>query len=90
MKSRSRRRKKGAQVTVRNVPMHVAEGLRRKARREGRSLNSVMVEALSREFETPGTTVHHDLDFLIGTWREDPDFDAALEAQDQIDESLWR
>ena len=90
MKSRSRRRKKkGAQVTVRGVPPHVAEGLRRKARREGRSLNSVMVEALSREFEKPGPIVHHDLDSFFGTWQEDPEFDAIIEAQDQIDESLW-
>jgi hypothetical protein len=33
--------------------------------------------------------LHHDLDDLAGQWVEDPEFDAAVEAQDQVDESLW-
>ena len=27
---------------------------------------------------------------LAGTWADDPEFDAALAAQDQIDPDLWR
>jgi len=33
---------------------------------------------------------YHDLDDLIGTWEEDPEFDRAIEAQRQIDEELWK
>jgi hypothetical protein len=31
-----------------------------------------------------------DLSNIAGTWREDAGFDAAIVAQDQIDEDLWR
>jgi plasmid stability protein len=31
-----------------------------------------------------------DLSFLVGTWVEDPAFDAALEEQRQIDPELWQ
>ena len=32
-----------------------------------------------------GLTVHHDLDPLIGIWKEDPEFDEILRLQDRID-----
>ena len=31
-----------------------------------------------------------DLDRLVGTWVEDPEFDEAIRAQDLVDEVLWR
>lgn len=33
---------------------------------------------------------YHDLDELAGTWQEDPAFDAAITAQDQVDPRLWK
>ena len=30
-----------------------------------------------------------DLSDLAGTWKEDPEFDAAIEDQDTIDLALW-
>ena len=33
---------------------------------------------------------HHDLDDLAGTWVDDPEFDRAIEAMDQVDPELWR
>ena len=33
---------------------------------------------------------HHDLDGLIGSWREDPEFDAAIRAFSQVDEAVWK
>ncbi len=33
---------------------------------------------------------HHDLDSLIGTWREDPGFDAAIRAFEQVDAEVWK
>lgn len=33
---------------------------------------------------------HHDLDDLAGTWVDDPAFDQAIEAMDQVDPALWR
>ena len=37
-----------------------------------------------------GRGAHHDLDALIGTWREDPAFDSAVRAFEQVDEAVWK
>jgi hypothetical protein len=42
----------------------------------------------SRQHSTPAE--HHDLDALIGTWREDPAFDAAIRAFEQVDAEVWK
>jgi hypothetical protein len=33
---------------------------------------------------------HHDVDFLFGSWSEDPSVDRALADQRVIDEDLWK
>ncbi|MEQ1862541.1 MAG: hypothetical protein ABMA13_21690 [Chthoniobacteraceae bacterium] len=38
----------------------------------------------------PGGGEHHELDALIGSWREDPGFDAAIRAFEQVDEAMWK
>ena len=66
------------------------QALRDRARREGQSLNSVLLEALAagaglvRE-----PVVHDDLDDLVGTWVEDPAVNEALQAQDRVDPQAW-
>ncbi|MGE0191405.1 MAG: hypothetical protein AB7T63_05110 [Planctomycetota bacterium] len=78
------------QYTIRGVPPSVDRALRARARREGRSLNDVAVEALRRSVgEEAGAVVHTDLDVFLGTWVEDPELDAALEEQGRGDPSLW-
>jgi hypothetical protein len=53
-------------------------------------LNDVALEALGASVgEGPHSVQHHDLDDLVGTWEEDPVFDAVLREQDQVDETLW-
>jgi hypothetical protein len=79
------------QYTLRNVPDPVDRALRELARREGRSLNDVTVEALTRAVGLgDGAVRYRTLDEIRGTWREDPEFDRALEEQDRVDEELWR
>jgi hypothetical protein len=79
------------QYTVRGVPDRVDEALRRRARDEGKSLNQVTVEALAAAAGVAEREVrYHDLDSLAGAWQEDPEFDAALEEQDQIEPELWK
>ena len=34
--------------------------------------------------------VHTDLDHLIGTWQEDPEFDRAIAAFERIDDDAWK
>lgn len=79
-----------SQLTVRNVPSPIDRALRRKASSEHRSLNEVLVEALGRGVGSLEAPFYDDLDHLAGTWEEDPGFDAAMVAQDQVDEGLWR
>jgi hypothetical protein len=80
------------QYTVRSVPAHVDKTLRRKAQQARKSLNEVLRNALIREAE--GTdlpqSVYSDLDALAGSWVDVPGFDDALQAQDRVDEALWR
>ncbi|MDE0450039.1 MAG: hypothetical protein OXH96_25505 [Spirochaetaceae bacterium] len=79
------------QYTIRRVPSRLDQELRRKAREEQRSLNEMALRALERGLglaeEQPR---YHDLDDLAGTWVDDPEFDRAIEAMDQVDPELWR
>jgi hypothetical protein len=87
-----RSERRPVQYTVRDVPPTVDAALRRRARREGKSLNRLLRDALVREAGLGGAdeVVHHDLDRLAGLWEPDPAFDAAITAQDAVDEDLWR
>ena len=79
------------QYTIRNVPGALDEALRRAARERGKSLNEVAIEALARGAGVSGERARQrDLNDIAGTWREDPAFDSALEAQDTIDEEMWK
>lgn len=81
----------GMQYTLRNIPREVDKALRRKAKREGKSLNEIAVEALS---DGAGVgrepSKNHQLDFAIGTWVEDPEFDKIMEEQRRIDPEMWK
>ncbi len=80
-----------SQYTLRKVPAHVDEELRKKATQEHKSLNEVALQALERGLNLTDRPIrHHDLDDLAGTWVEDPEFDRAMEEMDQIDDELWR
>ena len=83
---------KSIQYTVRGVPARVDEILRRQAREQRKSLNQLVLEVLEREalLSAESEKLHHDLDELAGTWVDDPEFDAALAAQDSVDEQLWK
>ncbi len=80
------------QYTVRSIPAHVDKALRRKAQKGRKSLNEVLRDALIREAD--GTDVpervYTDLDALVGSWVDVHGFDDAVEAQDRVDEALWR
>jgi len=79
------------QYTLREIPPLLDSELRRRARVEGKSLNAVAIEALIRGAGLGEEPVRHrDLADVAGTWREDREFDRALEEQDRVDESLWR
>jgi len=79
------------QYTLRDIPPTVDSELRRRAKTEGKSLNSVAIEALIRGAGLGATPLRQrDLSDIAGTWREDPEFDQAMAEQDRVDEGLWR
>ena len=77
------------QYTIRAVPSAIDRALRQIARREAKSLNTVVVEALARGVDAV-PTAHADLDHLIGTWEEDPDFDRAVADFERVDDEAWK
>jgi hypothetical protein len=79
------------QYTLRDIPAPVDSELRRRAQAEGKSLNTVVIEALIRGTGLGGSPLRQrDLSDIAGAWQEDPEFDQAIADQDQIDERLWR
>jgi plasmid stability protein len=79
------------QYTIRNLPALLDEAIRKRAKEEGKSLNTVAVEALMQAFGLRGgAPVHRDLSDLAGTWVEDAAVDEALRAQRGIDDEMWR
>lgn len=79
------------QYTLRNIPGSLDAALRRRAHEQGKSLNEVAIEALARGTGLKGERSRkRDLQFMAGTWQEDPIFDEAIAAQDAVDEDLWR
>ena len=81
----------GMQYTVRSVPEAIDRAVRHRAKREDKSINAVVVEALARGLQLDaGSTEYADLDHLIGTWQEDPAFDRAVADFDRVDGDAWK
>jgi hypothetical protein len=78
------------QYTLRQIPPALDEALRRKSREDGKSINQTAIEALHSGLALAGNSVQHrDLDFMAGSWVEDPAFDEAIGSQDRVDPRLW-
>jgi hypothetical protein len=78
------------QYTIRSVPAALDRELRQQSRRQGKSLNEVALDALTRGAgHAEEHRVFTDLDDCIGTWDDDPGFAAALAAQDVVEPSAW-
>jgi hypothetical protein len=80
-------------MTLRNLPPSIDRLIREKAVLEGTSVNRAAVKLLEEHLGAPqGERLHHDLDALAGSWREEEAeaFDQALTAQRRIDPELWK
>lgn len=79
------------QYTIRKISNTLDSVLRRWAREQGKSLNEVAIEAMTRGAGLTGRAVQQrDLRDIAGTWREDRDFDRARAEHEAIDPELWR
>jgi len=79
------------QYTIRGIPQVVDEAVRERAKAEGKSLNEVAIEALAGGLGFGDEdVVRRDLSDVVGTWKKDTAVEAALSAQDRVDEDLWK
>ena len=79
------------QYTIRSVPAAVDRALRRRAKQESKSLNTVVLEAIVQGLALEVRQADHtDLDSLIGSWQDDPAFDRAVADFKQVDEQVWK
>jgi len=79
------------QYTIRGIPTVIDGAVRERAKAEGKSLNEVAVEALAEGLGLGGgEVVRRDLSDIAGTWKRDRAVEAALVAQDRVDEDLWK
>jgi hypothetical protein len=79
------------QYTLRGIPPAVDEAVRARSKAEGRSLNDVAIAALGEGVGLGAEDViRRDLSDISGTWKREAAVEAALAAQDQVDEELWR
>ena len=81
---------KGIQHTIRDVPPNVDRALRLRANQQGKSLNSILVQALTEAAGLSGPMQYDDLDFLVGTWVEEARFAPTQEVFERIDEEIWK
>lgn len=78
------------QYTVRGIPTALDVALRARARAAGKSLNEAAIDALAEGTGLIGAPrKRRDLGEIAGTWKADKALEAALVAQDQVDEDLW-
>jgi hypothetical protein len=80
-------------LTIRKVDEKVLSRLRKRAARQGVSLNAYVKKTLAKAAGiAPGATAYHDLDHLLGTWTEEEgrEFAEAVRPFSQVDKELWQ
>jgi hypothetical protein len=79
------------QYTLRDVPHRLDVELRERARREGKSLNQVAIDAMAQGLGIAGTkSSRRSLDDVAGTWKKDAVVERALDDQDRVDPKMWK
>ena len=77
------------QYTIDRIPMHLDSGLRERARRDGRSLEDVVIDVLLVAMGLSSESAKkRTLGDLAGTWREDTETERALVDQ-RADMARW-
>ena len=78
------------QYTIRKVPEALDRKIRAVAKKGPKSLNTLIIETLEKQFLYPKASPKHtDLNRFSGLWVDDPEFDQAIAAFDEIDENAW-
>jgi plasmid stability protein len=79
-------------MTIRNLDPETDHALREKARKEHKSINTVVLETLRDGLLPKRKHMHHDLDHLAGTWttEEATAFELSIEPLRKTDTDLWK
>ncbi len=66
------------QYTIRSIPPRLDQTLRKKSQKNGKSLNAVVIEALTKGAGMMSNATFNDLDWFIGSMPADTEFDEAI------------
>ena len=80
-------------LTIRHVPVELAQRLEKEKLERGRSLNQTVIDLLSQALGLGGDGRRRNgLAALGGTWSAEQvaEFESALGFAEQVDEKLWR
>ena len=90
-------REESVQYTVRDITPEVDRNLRRIAEKKKSSLNGLINQILTNVAQSEGgggpreeSERYHDLDFAIGSWVQDDEFDCIVAEQDKVDKKMWK
>jgi hypothetical protein len=80
---------------LRGIPPQVMAFLKREAKDSKTSVNLLILKLIEQGIgysNKPKKVIHHDLDFLIGTWSEKElkDFEKRVSIFEKIDEEIWK
>jgi hypothetical protein len=79
------------QYAIRGISSRLDKKIREIASNEGKSLNETVLEILKSGAGLSEDPIKYtDLDYLAGSWVNDPEFDKAIEEMDRIDPELWK
>lgn len=82
-------------ITVRGIDATLAEELKKTAKKEGKSVNQLVLDSIKRRLgvadERKFTIVYHDMDHLFGKWsqKEFEKIQGKIDAERKIDKELW-
>ncbi len=81
-------------ITIRGIDETIARILKERARKEGTSINTVLLKTLRESFglEKRRTIIYDDLDHLAGTWTEKDfvEFQKRIADFETVDYKLWK
>jgi hypothetical protein len=66
------------QYTIRSIPPKVDQALRKRSQKTGKSLNQVVIEALTKGAGVTPDATFNDLDWFVGSMPVDAEFDEAM------------
>ncbi len=76
------------QYTIRGIPEDLDRAIRNRADENGESMNQTAIDLLRHGIEME--ELHHDLDWIQNSWKDDRAFDEAIGLQRKVDPDLWK